>query len=422
VTSSQSRSPSSDALRVAVLAYRGNPHSGGQGVYVRYLSRELTALGHTVEVLSGPPFPELDEGIALHRLESLDLYRPDRPFTPKRWPRTPIDLLELAQMSTGAFPEPLAFSLRANGFLKRHGHRFDVVLDNQGLGYGILPIARRMPLLATVHHPITVDKRLELERAGPLHKLSLHRWYSFIRMQRRVARRLPRLVTVSRTSRADIIEELGVHPGRIDVVPVGVDAELFRPRPDVATVPGRLLAVTSADVPLKGLGVLIEALAKLRTEVPHAHLVVIGRMRPQDPSHRTVTRFGLEGAVEFTGSIDHERVFELYGEAEVAVVPSLYEGFSLPAVQAMACGLPLVCTRAGAIPEVAGTDGETALIVPPGDAGALAVALKRVLDDEPLRARLGVAARERVLDKFTWAANAKGTAEQFRTVIDEFRC
>jgi glycosyltransferase involved in cell wall biosynthesis len=240
-------------------------------------------------------------------------------------------------------------------------------------------------------------------------------------MQKKVSRELPRILTVSQTSRQDIIDQIGVRPERIDVVPVGVDATVFRPRPEIAKVPGRILAVISSDVPLKGMPFLIEALAKLRTEVPHAHLVVIGRQRPQDTGRKVVAKFGLEDAVTFTGSIPFERMLELYGEAEVAAVPSLYEGFSLPSVQAMASKLPLVCTRAGAIPEVAGTDGETALLVPPGDPGALAAGLKRMLGDADLQARLSDAAYDRALRMFTWTAMAKQTAEQYHILIDQYR-
>jgi glycosyltransferase involved in cell wall biosynthesis len=412
---------------VLVLAYRGNPHSGGQGVYTRYLAKELVELGHTVDVGSGPPYPEIDgTGADLHEIEGMNLYRPERPFRPHRWPRDRYDWLELGTMSTGAFCEPRAFSLRANAWMKAQSvdgrDPWDVVHDNQCLGSGMVKMAERLPLLATVHHPITVDKKLELAQTrNPWHQITKRRWYSFLGMQKRVLKKLPRLITVSQTSRSDIIDQLGVRPERIDVVPVGVDQEIFRPQPEVATVPGRLLAVISSDVPLKGLAYLLEALAKLRTETPHAHLVVIGRMRPEDPARKTAEKFGLgDDAVTFTGNISYDEMIRLYGTAEVAVVPSLYEGFSLPAIQAMASALPLVCTRAGAVPEVAGNDGETALLVPPADAGALAVAIKRLLEDPELRARLSAAARLRVLEKFTWAAMAKQTAEQYRISIDQF--
>jgi glycosyltransferase involved in cell wall biosynthesis len=410
-------------LRVLVLAYRGNPHSGGQGVYTRYLAKELVELGHEVDVLSGPPYPELEgTGATLHELDSMNLYRPERPFRPHRWPRDRYDWLELGIMSTGAFCEPRPFSLRANAWMKAQGDRWDVVHDNQCLGTGMVKMAERLPLLATVHHPITVDKKLELaEIRNPWRQFTKRRWYSFLGMQKRVLKELPRLITVSQTSRRDIIDQFGVQPERIDVVPVGVDQDIFKPQPDVETVPGRILAVISSDVPLKGLTYLLEAVAKLRTEVPHAHLVVIGRMRPEDPSRKTAVRFGLgPDAVTFTGNISYAELIRLYGTAELACVPSLYEGFSLPAIQAMSSGLPLVCTNAGAVPEVAGTHGETALIVEPADPGALAGALKRILDEPGLGAHLSANARTRVLDRFTWAAMAKHTADQYRIVIDEY--
>jgi glycosyltransferase involved in cell wall biosynthesis len=412
------------SLRVLVLSYRGNPHSGGQGVYTRYLAKELVELGHEVDVLSGPPYPEMDgTGATLYELESMNLYRPERPFRPHRWPRDRYDWMELGIMSTGAFCEPRPFSLRANAWMKEQGDRWDVVHDNQCLGTGMVKMAERLPLLATVHHPITVDKKLELaEIRNPWRQITKRRWYSFLGMQKRVLKKLPRLVTVSQTSRHDIIDQFGVRPERIDVVPVGVDQEIFKPRPEAEKVPGRILAVISSDVPLKGLAYLLEAVAKLRTEVPNAHLIVIGRMRPEDPSRKTAVRFGLgPDAVTFTGNISYEEMIRLYGTAEVACVPSLYEGFSLPAIQAMSSGLPLVCTNAGAVPEVAGTHEHTALIVEPGDPGALAGALKRVLEDlDGLGAHLSANARERVLDRFTWAAMAKQTAEQYRILIDEY--
>jgi glycosyltransferase involved in cell wall biosynthesis len=392
-------------------------------VYTRYLAKELVELGHEVDVLSGPPYPEMDgTGAALTRLESMNLYRPERPFRPHRWPRDRYDWMELGIMSTGAFCEPRPFSLRSNAWMKSQGDRWDVVHDNQCLGTGMVKMAARLPLLATVHHPITVDKKLELaEIRNPWRQVTKRRWYSFLGMQKRVLKELPRLVTVSQTSRRDIIDQFGVRPERIDVVPVGVDQEIFKPRPEAEKVPGRILAVISSDVPLKGLAYLLEAVAKLRTEIPHAHLIVIGRMRPEDPSRKTAARLGLgPDAVTFTGNISYEELIRLYGTAEIACVPSLYEGFSLPAIQAMSSGLPLVCTNAGAVPEVAGKHEHTALIVEPGDPGALAVALKRLLEDPGLGAHLSANARERVLDKFTWAAMAKQTAEQYRILIDEY--
>jgi glycosyltransferase involved in cell wall biosynthesis len=408
-------------LRIALLTYKGNPFCGGQGVYVRHLSRELAALGHQVEVIGAQPYPVLDavgDGVTLTELPSLDLYRQPDPFrTPGRGEyRDWIDALEVATMWTGGFPEPLTFSLRARRHLAARRADFDVVHDNQTLGYGLLGLG--IPLVTTIHHPITVDRRLELAAAQDWkRRLSVRRWYGFTQMQKRVARRLPSVLTVSGSSRDEIAEDLGVRRERIHTVPIGADARLFSPDPSVPEVPGRIVTTSSADVPLKGLVFLVEALAKLRTRRPEAHLVVVGKRPEKGPVAEAVTAFGLEDAIEFVKGISDEELADLIRSAEVACVPSLYEGFSLPAAEAMATGTALVATTGGAIPEVAGPDGETCLAVPPGDAGALCQALDRVLGDRELRRALAAAGRARVLARFTWARAAVATAELYRAAI-----
>ncbi len=406
-------------LRIALLTYKGNPFCGGQGVYVRHLSRELARLGHSVEVIGAQPFPVLDDGVPLTELPSLDLYRSPDPFrTPGRDEyRDWIDALEVATMWTGGFPEPLTFSLRARRHLRARRGQFDVVHDNQTLGYGLLGDLGA-PLVTTIHHPITVDRQLELDAAdGWRRKASVRRWYGFTRMQKRVARRLPSVLTVSGTSQQEIVDHLGVPRDRIQVVHIGADTDLFSPDPAIVEVPGRIVTTSSADVPLKGLVHLVEALAKLRTENPDAHLVVVGKRAEDGPVAQLIERYGLTDAIEFVKGISDAELVDLVRSAQVACVPSLYEGFSLPAAEAMATGTPLVATTGGAIPEVAGTDGETCLAVPPGDAGALAAALGRLLGDAELRLRLGAAGRQRVLERFTWARAAQGTAELYREAM-----
>lgn len=412
---------SPEYLRVALLVYRGNPHSGGQGVYTRYLARELVAQGHSVTVFSGPPWPDLSPEVGWVPVPSLDLYREPDPFrTPQlKELRSWIDGLEFASLCLASFPEPLTFSLRVRRELAARRGEFDIVHDNQGFGRGILGLmADGWPVLATLHHPITVDRALDLSHAATWkRRASLRRWYGFLRMQKRVARQMPRIVTVSESSKRDIVEQMGIAPSQLAVVPVGVDHTRFRPLGVRAPVPGRIMTTASADVPLKGLVPLLEAVAKVRTE-RDAELVVIGRPRPESRVEETIDRLGLAGAVRFVSGVSDERIVELYAEAAVAVVPSLYEGFSLPAVEAMACGVPLVATTGGALPEVVGRDGDTGLLVPPGDPGALAVALGRVLDEPELAARLSLAGRQRVLQRFTWRACAEATVEHYRWVLD----
>lgn len=409
-------------LRIALLAYRGKPHCGGQGVYVRHLSKALVDLGHHVEVLGGQPYPELDPRVPLVPLPSLDIYNEHFPMRmPGLWEiKNWKDLLEVSTFSFGTFPEPLAFTMRAWDHLKHRKADFDLVHDNQSLGFGLLAIERMgLPVIATIHHPITVDRRLEIEHAQGLYKkLTLRRWYAFTDMQTEVARRLERVITVSENSFSDIVTDHKVDPHRMHIVPVGVDPELFVPLPEVKRRAGMLITTASADVAMKGLRYLLEAVAKLRTERPEVTLTVIGRPKEGGESARTIASLGLEDAVTFVSGVTDQRIVELYAEAEVAVVPSLYEGFSLPAIEAMSTGIPLVATTGGAIPEVVGTDGDTAFSVAPGDSGALAHKIGYVLDHPRIAARVGAAGRQRVIDLWSWRHTAERTVEQYRARLD----
>ena len=402
-------------LRIALLSYRSKPHSGGQGVYVRHLSRELSALGHHVEVLSGQPYPELDDGPLLRRLPSLDLYRDDDPF---RTPRPSeirdwSDALEVAMMWSGAFPEPLTFSIRALRALRSRPGDFDIVHDNQGLGYGMLGVRRiGLPLVTSIHHPITVDRRLDMADRGLIERLNKARWYGFVRMQGRVARRVGPLITVSESSKDDICRDFGVYRDKVQIIPLGVDTRLFRPRPDRPRVKGRIVTVTSADSPLKGLSTLLRAVAKLATE-RDAHLVVVGS--PSSATREQGALLALDGKVTFASGLPDEEYAQLLASDEVAVVPSLYEGFSLPALEHLASGTPLVASRAGALPEVV---ADAAVLVKPGDPEELAVALRGLLDNEAQRAELVTRGLARVRERFAWPAVAAATVGLYRKAIN----
>lgn len=376
-----------------------------------------------MEVFSGPPYPQLSPSVKLTQLPSLDLFRSPDPFrTPKLREFTSyIDVLEYALTCTAAFAEPLTFSLRAERHLRHRLAQFDIIHDNQCLGYGIWRLARRgAGVVATIHHPITVDRRVEIARAANWRKrLGLRRFYSFTPMQSRVARRLDRIVTVSRSSFDDLTNDMKIDPARVRVVNVGVDADTFKPQHGVAAVAGRVMTTASADVAMKGLSFLLEAIAKLRVTDERVHLVVIGKPREGSEATRLIDTLGLEDAVTFTSGVSEARIVELYAQAQVAVVPSLYEGFSLPAVEAMACGVTLVATTGGALAEVTGPDGETCLAVPPGDADALTSAVGRALGSAELRARIGSAGRERVLRRYSWQHTAEQTVEQYREVLRE---
>jgi glycosyltransferase involved in cell wall biosynthesis len=401
-------------MRVALLSYRSKPHCGGQGVYIRHLSRELVALGHDVEVLSGPPYPILDDGVRLTKVESLDLYREPDPFRVPHWRefRDRVDVEEFLTMCTAGFPEPKTFSTRVARLLAERVRDFDVVHDNQVLGYGMLEIEKLgLPLVTTIHHPITFDRRIDLEAATTWRRrLTLRRWYGFLRMQKKVARAARLVITPSEASKRDIATDFGVDPSRVRVIQLGVD-DLFVP-PTAPRVPGRLLAMASADAPMKGIATLLEAFAKLRTE-RDVELYLVTKPAAGGRTERLVDELGIVDHVHFVHGISDAELVALMGSAEVACVPSLYEGFSLPTAELMACGTPLVASRAGAIPEVVGPDGECADLVTPGDVGELERALERLLDDPARRAQMGAAARARAVERYSWRAVARAVAAAY---------
>jgi len=401
-------------VRIALASYRSKEHSGGQGVYVRNLSRELVALGHQVEVFSGQPYPVLDPGVRFTPVPSLDLYRADDPFRRPHWRefRSGIDVFEYAAMCTAGFPEPRTFGMRLSRLLRDRIGDFDILHDNQTLAPGLLALERRgLPLLTTIHHPISRDRRLELDAATGWARVSKRRWYGFVQMQRRVARRSSHVLTVSRVSAQDIAADFGVPRDRMRIVPVGVDIDRFRP-PAAPRVPGRIVAVMSADVPLKGMSVLVDALAALPRE-SWSELVVVGA--PSDATEKRFAEAGLVDRVHFRSGISDAELAALIGSAQLQVIPSLYEGFSIPAVEAMACATPVVASDVGALPELLADD--VGQLVPAGDAAALAAGMAHVLSAPREAARMGAAGRARAASTYSWSAVARATADVYAEVV-----
>ena len=409
-------------LRIAMLAYRGKPHVGGQGVYVREMSKALVELGHTVEVLGGPPYPDLDPTVPLHEFPSLEIYND---FFPGRMPgiweiKDFPDFVELCSYLTGNFSEPLSFSLRAYRALKERAGDFDLVIDNGSLAYGNLLIQKKLklPVLGVIHHPITVDRQLELDNARTfVERFGKRRWYAFTRMQTRVCKRIKRIVTVSESSRADISNDHKVDIERVHVVPIGIDTNFFAPQPHIKRIPGRIVSTASADVPLKGQKYLLEALAKVRQSHPNVHLELVGKQREGSTTAETLEELGLSDIVNFNQGISYEELVNLLASASVAVVPSLYEGFSIPAIEALSCAAPLIATTGGALPEVAGPHLETCLAVPPGNSEALAKEIEFAFENPEICHKVGEAGRRRVIEKWSWRESAITTAEHCRELL-----
>ena len=410
-----------ESLDICLLSYRSDPYSGGQGVYVKYLSRALTARGHSVDVISGKPYPDLDEEVDLVKLPGENVVDElDRLGQFElSYLRDPDALYEWASALTGGFPDPYAFGRRVRSYFEDHEPDYDVVHDNQSLCYALHDLLDRgYPVVATVHHPITVDREVTLAEAeGLRERLLVRRWYSFLRMQRRVVAELPHVLTVSEAARRRTVADFGADPEAVRVVYNGIDTDTFEPRAGTRPVDAadyRVMTTVSADAPIKGVRYLLRAFARVR-EAADAELVVVGEFNDGGDAAELVADLGLGDAITTHSDITTERLVDLYGSVDVAVVPSVYEGFGLPAGEAMACGVPVVATDGGALPEVVGDAG---VQVPARDAGALADAVTGLLAEPERRERLGRLGRERVCETFDWERTARETVRTYRQAID----
>ncbi|MEL7032889.1 MAG: glycosyltransferase family 4 protein [Pseudomonadota bacterium] len=391
-------------LRIAILSYRSDPKVGGQGVYVDYLSQALAQSGASVDVISGPPYPELSKQVRLVKLPSLDLYAQPHFGHYALRPRhllSPTDTYEYFGHLSGKFVEPYTFGQRAFAYMKRAGRQYDVVLDNQTLATGVSRIATKLglPLTTMIHHPITRDRTLALEAAqGWKRRWLVKRWYAFHHMQVRNARKLAWITCPSEHAKADIVSEFGIDPARIFPIPLGIDQATFQPNPDIKRASKRIITTASADTPLKGLHVLLEAYHQVRQTHPDAELVVIGKLR-NGRARQTLKSLNLEPHVQFKSDLSREALAREFQTATLAVTPSFYEGFGLPAAEAMSCATPVIVTDGGALPEVAGAAG---VIVPKGDADRLAHETSAILASPDRQNALGAACLKRAQSHFNW--------------------
>lgn len=404
------------ALHICLLGYRSAPFGGGQGIYLKYLSKALVDAGHRVDVISGQPYPHLDPRVRLIPMPGLNLFETGLGSLRFHHLSSLTNIIEWTSKLSGGFAEPYCFGRRVVKYLKRFGRHYDIIHDNQSLSYGMLELQRLgFPLVTTIHHPVTSDLRIALKAAKNWReRLFIKRWHYFLKMQKRVAGELHHVVTVSERSREDIAAAFDLQPAAIHLVHCGIDTEEFRPLPEVSKTPRRLMATVSADQPLKGVRYLFEALAELLPKYPDLELLLVGKPHAGGEADQLIDKLGLRGHIRTVSGISTEELVRYYNEAEVAVVPSVYEGFGLPAGEAMSCGTALVSTTGGALPEVV---GDAALQVPVRDSQALGAAIDRLLSDGDLRCQLEQAGRRRIESLFCWHRSAAQMLDYYQTVI-----
>ena len=408
-------------MKIGILSYRSHPYSGGQGIYVRHLSKALQRLGHEVTVLSGPPYPELDAEIELEKIPSLDLFGVEDRIKEFKFSLlfSPLDLYEWISVMTGGFPEPYTFGRRVLRHLKASEREFDVILDNQSLCYSLLDIQKLYPLAVTIHHPITKDHKLEMENSSNWkERLSSRRWHNFLPMQKKVSPKLNRIICVSGPSKQDVVEEFLVNPENVEVILNGIDIETFKPDSDSKVVENRIVTTASADIPLKGLRFLINALPRVLKDFPETHLIVIGKSPNESKIRKLIDDLDLHERISFKSNLSEEEIVDIYHTSQIAVIPSLYEGFGFGAGEAMACGTPLISSDSGGLKDVI---GDSAIKIASGSIEEIENKIISLFQDPEKRKQLSLKGRNRMEDLFDWKIAALNYVKVFEETINKHK-
>ena len=410
-------------LKIAILSYRSAPFGGGQGIYVYELSKALNNIGHNVDVISGPPYPELIADIELIKLPGLNLFstfkfreRLKIFFNTKN--KSLDDWYEFSSTLMGGFPELQTFGNRAKIFLS--DKNYDAVIDNQSISFGMIDIQKSKPLIEIMHHPISKDYFYDLKFArGLVQRLSKMRWFSFLKMQKKVAKQIKVVVTPSLNSKQDIHHDFKVPMQNIQVIPNGIDFNIFCPLPNIVPRANGVITTASADVPLKGLDFSLHAIARLKSEYPDINLTVIGSPRAEGHTERLIKKLKLEEQVSFKTNLTKEEITHEYANSSVAVVSSLYEGFGFPVGEAMACATPLVATNVASIPEITGSFAQ---LIPAEDAEAISLGIKNIFQSPQkykIQAELG---RQHIIENFNWTKIGHAYEELLYKTINDFKC
>ena len=410
-------------LNIAILSYRSAQFGGGQGVYIRDISNALNLKGHNIDVISGPPYPNLNSGINLIKLPGLDLFETFsfrdrvRKFFRKKNKKLD-DYYEFFSVLFGGFPEPRTFGKRAARYLELHNN-YDLVIDNQSLSYGMIDIQKRLPFIEIIHHPITFDYKYELASSNKIkYRISRYRWYSFLKMQKKVAPIIKRIITPSKSSREGIVNEFKCNKENITVINNGLDTDEFSPEDNSKRKEYRLITTASADVPLKGLDFSLKALKKLKKDFPNIHLVVIGTIKKGGHTEKLIKKLGIVDDVIFKSNLTKNEIKKCYSKSSIAIVSSLYEGFGYPVIEAMSCEVPLIATNVSSIPELT---LKFAKLIEPKNEEMIYKSVKDILANYNKYKKIAFQGREHVINQFNWIKITKEYENIIFETIKDFK-
>ena len=409
-------------LNIAILSYRSAEFGGGQGVYIKDISKVLQKAGHRVDVISGPPYPSLEPGIKLIKLPGLNLFetfsfkdRLKKILNKKN--KSFYDYYEFISVLLGGFPEPKTFGYRADKFLSKNN--YDIIIDNQSISYGMLKIQKNNPFIEIIHHPITFDFKFELAASEKIkYKISRYRWYSFLKMQKKVAPKIKNIITPSHSAKKGIIEEFNCYEDAVTVINNGLDTDEFSPIESITPDPFRLITTASADVTLKGLDYSLMALKLLKKEYPKIHLIVIGKMKEGGHTERLIERLNISESVFFKSNLSKNDINELYASSSIAIVSSLYEGFGYPVIEAMSCEVPLIATNVSSIPELT---SNFAILISSKDENAIVENVKNILLNYKSYKERAIRGRNHIIQTFNWDKITSEYEKAIREAIRSFK-
>mgnify|MGYP002738576662 CR=1 FL=1 len=395
-------------MRVLILSWEYPPHIvGGLGRHVAALARELAAEGHHVHVVTrGRPG---DSAEADGWVDGVHVVR-----VPEAPPAIPFEDL---------IPWVLSFNNRVTAAAGRllRDHPIDVIHAHDWLvtyAAAALKEIWEIPVVATIH--ATEYGRHQGWLPGPMNRL-IHQVEWWLTYEAR------RVITCSRYMRDQVEDIFELPPANIDVVPNGVDLADFEVADEQArtfrasvTSPGTRMVLFAGRLEYeKGVQTVLDALRQVQQQVGPTCLFVAGVGTYSEVLRRRVSELGLEADVRFTGFLEDQELRLHYAAADVAVVPSIYEPFGLVAVEAMACGTPVIVADTGGLREIV-TEG-SGLTVPPEDAQALATALIDVLTDRELARTLVDGGRQLVDHRYDWSRVAHRTVSIYRRACEQER-
>ena len=404
------------SLKIALLSYRSDPFSGGQGIYIKNISEALHNRGHEITIFSGNPLPEVNKAIKVVRIETpgffetFDSLERLKIFTSLEKNR--LNFMDFFETFTGTFTEPVFFGERLvkNKYFQETIDEFDIFHDNQSISSYPETVLKK--LVTTLHHPIHVDKEIDLtSEKSFLSRLSIKRWYSFLNFQKKNLKAVKKVISPSLSSKNDICRYFDYPSKNISVIWNGINLDdcKFHQR---ESFNANFVTIISADVPMKNLKTVLKALHLLKQEGINAKLTIVGDLR--EDNNKLIDRLGLTKEITYKSKLPRKQLIQSLNNADIGIAPSKYEGFGFPLVEMIATGLPVIVSDKASLPELAGNAG---LIFNSSDSNDLKEKMKELIENAALRNKVTENSKLRRDDFFGWDEYAKKLEDLYKEII-----